>query len=52
VPCAASPSAKSRYFTINVPPEALLDIDDTLPQQTRRIVFKSEEVEYLDNLSD
>jgi phosphoribosylformylglycinamidine synthase len=38
-------------FTIDIAPEAILDIDICSIQQTRRIVFKSEEVEYLDNLA-
>jgi phosphoribosylformylglycinamidine synthase len=33
-------------FTIDIAPEAILDIDICSIQQTRRIIFKSEEVEY------
>jgi phosphoribosylformylglycinamidine synthase len=42
---------KSNYFTIDIAPEAILDIDDIAAYNKQEGSLSPEEVEYLDNLA-
>jgi phosphoribosylformylglycinamidine synthase len=42
---------KSNYFTIDIAPEAILDIDDIAAYNKKKDYLSPDEVEYLDNLA-